>query len=145
MAGGSRILINDQGITISTGGKIVFQAGQHVFQGGQRVKAEIPPLPIVNEIKTFTNKWDFYDLFYESDFSNVQYKLINNKNNTFVSGALDEHGRTERINTANNEDYDILIGTDEEWTVFIDDDDLEEGEHICNACGENHDLEDGEI
>lgn len=146
MAGGSRILINDQGITISTGGKIVFQAGQHVFEGGQRVKAEIPPLPIVNEIKTFTNKWDFYDLFYEADFSDVKYKLINNKNNTFVSGTLDEHGRTQRINTSNSDDYDVLIGTDEEWTVFIDDDDLEEIEHVCSACGEDHDLEDeGEI
>ena len=108
MAGGSQILIDDQGITISTGGKIVYQAGQHKFEGGRRVKAEIPPLPIVNEIKTFTNKWDFYDLFYEADFSNVQYKLINNKNNTYVSGQLDEHGRTQRMNTSNNEDHDVI-------------------------------------
>ena len=36
MAGGSRIQIDDQGITISTGGKIVFQAGQHKFEGGQK-------------------------------------------------------------------------------------------------------------
>lgn len=144
MAGGSRILINDQGITISTGGKILYQAGQHKFEGRQQVKAEIPPLPIVNEIKTFTNKWDFYDLFYEADFSNVQYKLINNKNHTFVSGTLDEHGRTQRMTAPNNEDHDILIGTDEEWTVFMDDEDLEEIEHVCNACGEDHDLSDVE-
>ncbi|CAP02953.1 hypothetical protein ABSDF_p20010 (plasmid) [Acinetobacter baumannii SDF] len=144
MAGGSRILINDQGITISTGGKIVFQAGQHVFEGGQRVKAEIPPLPIVNEIKTFTNKWDFYDLFYETDFSDVKYKLINNKNNTFVSGTLDEHGRTQRMNTSNNEDYDILIGTDDDWTVSLDDDGEEDDfEYNCN-CG-SHDDHDHEI
>ena len=38
MAGGSQILIDDQGITISTGGKIVYQAGQHKFEGGRRVK-----------------------------------------------------------------------------------------------------------
>ena len=99
MAGGSRILINDQGITISTGGKILYQAGQHKFEGGQQVKAEIPPLPIVNDIKTFTNKWDFYDLFYSADFSDVKYKLINNKNHTYVSGGLDEHGRTQRMTT----------------------------------------------
>ena len=102
MAGGSQILIDDQGITISTGGKIVYQAGQHKFEGGRRVKADIPPLPNVNEIETFTKKWDFYDLFYGGDFSNVQYKLINNKNNTFVSGVLDQHGRTQRMNTSNN-------------------------------------------
>ncbi len=143
MAGGSRIVINDQGITISTNGKILYQAGQHKFEGGQRVKAEIPLLPIVNEVKTFTNKWDFYDLFYEADFSNVKYKLINNKNNTYISGILDEHGRTQRMNTPSNEDLDILIGTDDEWTVFMDDEDLEDVEHICNSCGENHYPEEG--
>jgi len=47
MAGGSRIVINDQGITISTGGKIVFQAGQHKFEGGARVNTVIPALPDV--------------------------------------------------------------------------------------------------
>ena len=146
MAGGSRILIDDQGITISTGGKIVYQAGQHKFEGGRRVKAEIPPLPIVNEIKTFTNKWDFYDLFYEADFSNVQYKLINNKNNTFVSGGLDQHGRTQRMNTSNNEDHDILIGTDEEWTVSMDDgndDDDDDFQYDC-SCGSHEDHEHGD-
>ena len=46
MAGGSRILINDQGITISTGGKILYQAGQHKFEGGQQVKAEFHLYPL---------------------------------------------------------------------------------------------------
>ena len=45
MAGDSRILINDQGITISTEGKIVYQAGQHKFEGGQQVVSEIYKLP----------------------------------------------------------------------------------------------------
>lgn len=138
MAGGSRILINDQGITITTGGKAVFQAGQHKFEGGQRVKAEIPPLPLGNEIKAFTNKWDFYSLFYEANFSDVKYQLINTKKNTFISGTLDEHGRTQRITTSENENYDILIGEDEEWTVFLDDEDLEEIEHFCDACSEDN-------
>ena len=113
MAGGSRIVINDQGITISTGGKILYQAGQHKFESGQQVKAEIPSLPIVNEIKTFTNEWDCYDLFYEANFSEVKYKLVNNKNYTYVSGELDEHGRTQRMTTSNNENHDLLIGTDD--------------------------------
>lgn len=42
MAGGSQILINNKGITITTHGKVVFQAGQHVFKGGEEVKATIP-------------------------------------------------------------------------------------------------------
>ena len=144
MAGGSRILINDQGITISTGGKILYQAGQHKFEGGQQVKAEIPPLPIVNDIKTFTNKWDFYDLFYSADFSDVKYKLINNKNHTYVSGGLDEHGRTQRMTTYNNENHDLLIGTDDEWTVSIDDEsDDDDFQYDC-SCGSHEDHEHGD-
>lgn len=144
MAGGSRILINDQGITISTGGKVLFQAGQHKFESGQRVKAEIPQLPVASEIKTFTNKWDFYDLFYEANFSDVKYKLINNKNNTFISGTLDEHGRTQRMDTFNNEDHDILIGTDEEWTVSMDDENEDESfEYNCSCDSQDeHEHED---
>ena len=146
MAGGSLILINDQGITISTGGKILYQAGQHKFEGGQQVKAEIPPLPIVNDIKTFTNKWDFYDLFYQSDFSDVKYKLINNKNHTYVSGGLDEHGRTQRMTTSNNENHDLLIGTDDDWTVSMDDEsDDDDFQYDC-SCGSQEDHEhEGEL
>ena len=146
MAGGSRIVINDQGITISTGGKILYQAGQHKFEGGTRVKSKIPSLPIINEIKTFTNKWDFYDLFYETDFSKVKYKLINNKNHTYISGGLDEHGRTQRINTSNNEDHDILAGTDDEWTVSIDDGSEDDYFEYNCSCGlyDDHEHE-GEI
>ena len=141
MAGGSRILSDDQGITISTGGKILYQAGQHKFEGGQQVKAEIPPLPIVNDIKTFTNKWDFYDLFYSADFSDVKYKLINNKNHTYVSGGLVEHGRTQRMTTYNNENHDLLIGTDDEWTVSIDDEsDDDDFQYDC-SCDSQDDHE----
>lgn len=144
MAGGSQILINDQGITISTGGQILYQAGQHVFKEGAKVRSEIPTLPLVNPINPFTNKWDFYDLFYETDFSNVKYKLLNNKNNTYILGTLDEHGRTQRINTYNNQDYDILIGMDEDWTVSIDDaGEVDDLEYHC-SCG-SHDEHDGEI
>ncbi|MDC4755991.1 DUF2345 domain-containing protein [Acinetobacter baumannii] len=72
MAGGTRIVINDKGIRLITGGKFEVKAGQHIFNDGQRVKAELPNLPIVNETNNYTNKWDFYDLFYESNFSNVK-------------------------------------------------------------------------
>ena len=76
-----------------------------------------------------------YDLFYESNFSNVKYKLINNKNNTYISGTLDEHGRTQRIHTPNNEDHDILIGTDEDWTVSMDDGGEDDSFEYTCSCG----------
>lgn len=45
MAGGSQILINAQGITITTPSKISYKAAQHKFGSGQRVTAELPNLP----------------------------------------------------------------------------------------------------
>jgi len=134
MAGGSQIIINDQGIIITTNGKIQYQAGQHKFESGSKVKTEIPIFPMIQEIHSFTNKWDFYDLFYETNFSAVKYKLLNNKKNTYISGILDVHGRTQRINTHNNENYDILIGTDDEWTASMEDKcESEECEYYNNS------------
>ncbi|MBQ0138525.1 MAG: DUF2345 domain-containing protein, partial [Kurthia sp.] len=141
-AGGSQLKINGEGVFTTTGGKFESKAGQHSFVGGARVKTETPTLPIVQDIKIFTNKWDFYDLFYEANFSDVKYKLINNQNNNYISGALDEHGRTQRMNAYNNEDYDILIGTDDEWTVSMDDEsEDQEIEHICNSYHNNEEEE----
>ena len=37
MAGGSQIIISDEGITISTNGKILYKAGQHKFESSERV------------------------------------------------------------------------------------------------------------
>ncbi|WP_081409000.1 type VI secretion system Vgr family protein [Acinetobacter gyllenbergii] len=143
--GPSQLKLNGSGIFPITSGKFEVKAGQHLFEGGQRVKAEIPSLPIVSDIKTFTNKWDFYDLFYEADFSKVQYKLINNINNIYISGTLDEHGRTKRMNTSSNEGYDILIGKDDDWTVSVDDEsEVDDFEYNC-SCGSqgSHEHEDG--
>ena len=143
-AGGSQIKINSSGVCITTGGKFECKAGQHLFEGGATAKAEIPNLPIIQDIKTFTNKWDFYNLFYEADFKDVKYKLINNRNNTYVLGTLDQHGRTQRMSNYNNEGYDILIGTEDKWTVLVDDENLEEIDHICSSCGQDQDEENEE-
>ncbi|WP_353172669.1 hypothetical protein [Acinetobacter rudis] len=45
MAGGSQILIDSQGVTVTTNGKVVFKAGQHVFESGERVLAPENVLP----------------------------------------------------------------------------------------------------
>jgi type VI secretion system secreted protein VgrG len=143
MAGGSQIIISKNGITIKTPNDFKVFARQHQFKTGSRVKAEIPTLPILKEETLFSNKWDFYDLFYQTDFSNVKYKLINNKNNTYVSGTLDQHGRTQRLSSDHNDDYDILIGTEEDWTVSVDDglDDEDAFEYLCRS----HDQHDQEV
>lgn len=81
MAGGSRIVISDQGITISTHGKILYQAGQHLFERGVKLNTELPSLP---------------------DLKNpyvLQY-LVKNKENQAVSNKpyilIDEDGNIQR-------------------------------------------------
>ncbi|WP_445117096.1 DUF2345 domain-containing protein [Acinetobacter sp. WZC-1] len=142
----SEVIINGSGIYLITKGKCTIYAAQYDFGPGEQVAVEMPHLPIVNEIKTFTNKWDFYDLFYEADFSEVKYKLINNKNNTYVSGGLDQHGRTQRMNTANNEDYDMLIGTDDDWSISVDDGSNDDNfEYNCSCGSHEYHEHEGEI
>ena len=41
MAGGSQIIINDHGITIKTGGKIVYKEGQKKFKGCPLKKSDV--------------------------------------------------------------------------------------------------------
>ena len=81
MAGGSRIQIDDQGITISTGGKIVFQAGQHKFEGGQKVNVQLPQMP-------------------DAQNPYVLQYLVKNKENIAVSNMpyilMDEDGNVQR-------------------------------------------------
>ncbi|MDQ9017187.1 DUF2345 domain-containing protein [Acinetobacter rudis] len=45
MAGGSQIVINAQGITITTPGKTEFKAGQHIFQEGEKAIEPVRILP----------------------------------------------------------------------------------------------------
>lgn len=45
MAGGSQIVINGQGVTVTTNGKVIFKAGQHIFEGGERVVMPVTVLP----------------------------------------------------------------------------------------------------
>lgn len=57
MAGGSRIVISDDGITISTGEKIIYQAGQHKFEGGAHVP--IPKVSLPMSETPYSNKIDY--------------------------------------------------------------------------------------
>ena len=44
MAGGSQIIINENGITIITPAKFEAKAGQHLFEGGEHVLSALPKL-----------------------------------------------------------------------------------------------------
>ena len=85
MAGGSRIVISDDGITISTGGKIVYQAGQHKFEGGQKVVSPKISLPMSET--PYSNKID-----YTRD-SNLNHKkeifVLDQNQNSLIKSKVD--------------------------------------------------------
>ena len=116
-AGGSNIVINKQGIHHYTNALFEVKSGQHLLSGPQRENAEIPNLPKIGQ---FSNRWDFYELFYTHNFANVKYKIINKQENSYIQGYLDEYGRTERIDKEENQEYDILIGASEYWSIEND-------------------------
>ncbi len=116
-AGGSQIKINAQGVFTTTGGKFESKAGQHEFTNGEKLSYEIPQLP--NTV-LYSNKLDIYDLFWESDLSQLSYKAFIPDTNAFVSGQIDEHGRTGRISTADPSKVQVLVGSNDEWGLSIE-------------------------
>ena len=116
-AGGSQLKINGSGVFSTTGGKFESKAGQHLFTGGAKTPYEIPQLP---NTPLFSNKLDIYDLFWESDFSQLTYKAFLPDSNSFVAGSIDEHGRTGKINTSDPSKVQILVGSEDDWGISIE-------------------------
>ena len=79
MAGGSQILIDDQGITISTGGKLYIKQGNINLRAEDVLKLKFLLCLSLMKLRLLPINGIFMISFYEADFSNVQYKLINNK------------------------------------------------------------------
>ena len=85
MAGGSRIVISDDGITISTGGKIVYQAGQHKFEGGQKVVSPKISLPMSET--PYSNKIDYT---WDSNLNNKKEIFVLDQNqNSLIKSKVD--------------------------------------------------------
>lgn len=116
-AGGSQLKINGSGVFSTTGGKFESKAGQHLFTGGAKVSYEVPQLP--SNIM-YSNKLDVYDLFWESDFSQLTYKAFIPETNSFVTGQVDEHGRTGKIGTSDPSKVQVLLGSDDDWGISIE-------------------------
>lgn len=109
MAGGSRIVINDQGITISTGGKILYKAGQHKFESGEKVGVKLPLIP----------KPGSYNMTYEVKDKDTQELLpftkyiLTNELGHSLYGETDENGLTKTIYSDKEENYSLHVITDE--------------------------------
>ena len=106
MAGGSQIIINDQGITIKTGGKVIFQAGQHKFESGEKIKTVFPTLPVMID-QPYSAAVTFLDDA-KQPMVNYNYRLIA-ENGIEVSGITDEFGKTQPIQTDQREKVDLYI------------------------------------
>ncbi|GLG82224.1 hypothetical protein [Acinetobacter calcoaceticus] len=99
MACGSRIVINDKGITIITGGKFEVKAGQHIFKSGEQVVSHFPVLPeskgIFNlSVQLIDNQ--------NAPYKNKAYFAISESGRQF-EGMTDENGYTQRIYTQKEE------------------------------------------
>ena len=106
MAGGSRIVISDEGITISTGGKIVYQAGQHKFEGGEKVVSHFPILPTVD-------KGLFNVSVQLTDRENIPYKnkayFAITESGKMYEGTTDSEGYTTPIYTEEQENINFHL------------------------------------
>ena len=115
MTSRSQIIINDQGITITTNGKTVFKAGQHIFEGGQRVVSPVIQLPVLGDINTYNLRY----LMKDQDgniFSNYRYVAFLPNGNS-VEGHTDENGYTEFFETIQSEDVAIHLFKDEKLDI----------------------------
>jgi len=137
-AGGSQLKINANGVFSTTGGKFESKAGQHLFVSGAKVSYEVPQLP---STPTFSNRLDIYDLFWESDFSQLSYKAFVPGTNSFTSGSIDEHGRTGKISTPDPTKVQVLVGSNDEWGLVIDsfdEDDFLADQNVSDSEIENN-------
>ena len=98
MAGGSQIIINDHGITIKTGGKVIFQAGQHKFESGEKIKTVFPTLPVMID-QPYSAAVTFLDDA-KQPMVNYNYRLIA-ESGLEVSGITDEFGKLNRFKLTN--------------------------------------------
>ncbi|MCY1416257.1 hypothetical protein D9M71_317590 [compost metagenome] len=99
MAGGSRIVINDKGITLITSGKFEAKAGQHLFMSGAQAVSHLPLLPESKGIFNLSVQLlDNQNIPYK----NKAYFAISESGKQF-EGMTDEKGYTQRIYTEKEE------------------------------------------
>jgi type VI secretion system secreted protein VgrG len=91
--------------------------------GGANVTYEVPQLP---NKPLYSNRLDVYDLFWQSDFSTLTYKAFIPETNSYISGQLDEHGRTKKMTTADPSKIEVLVGLNDDWGLNVQGYDVED-------------------
>ncbi|MGP9507133.1 DUF2345 domain-containing protein, partial [Psychrobacter sp. AOP7-C1-12] len=119
---GASLTIDESGIKLVCPGEIKIKAVKKSLVGGARANYSLPMMP--ETIPLFSNKLDVYDLFYHSDFSEVDYVAMMD-DGQIVEGTLDEHGRTDRLMSMESKGAEVLVGYLDNWSIEIDTEDEE--------------------
>ena len=115
--GGSKLVMNKDGIFFKTGGYFDVRSGQHVFKSGEMVHAELPKMP---ESGIFSRRFDFGDLFGKDELKQeIKFKFINHSRKTEFIGILDEFGRTQRFfsDSSDNVEIQFISSSDDEGII----------------------------
>ena len=123
-AAGAALEITKGRITLKGPGKVEFRAGMKELAGGGSASASLvlPSSTLVMPEK-FSARLDVHDLFLPQPFNCVRYvaKLDDGR---FVSGILDQHGRTKQLYAAETHEMTVLIGESKsKWDLIVDYDD----------------------
>lgn len=106
MAGGSQIVINNQGITITTNGKNVFKAGQHIFKNGEKVdlvRTFLPDSRSCLEHRCFRA----IDAANNEILQDIPYSILNKRTGLKVYGYTDKDGLTDTIRSPETDQLEL--------------------------------------
>ena len=115
MAGGSQIIINENGITIITPAKFEAKAGQHLFEGGEHVLSALPKLPVLGDKNDYNLRYLLKDKD-QNIISNQKY-IAFLPNGESVEGTTNEHGYTELFKTIQSEYISIHLYNKEQLDI----------------------------
>ncbi|MGP5406468.1 contractile injection system protein, VgrG/Pvc8 family [Psychrobacter celer] len=121
---GASLTIDESGIKLVCPGEIKIKAVKKALVSGVRANYSVPMMP--ETIPLFSNKLDVYDLFYQHNFSDIEFQMLR-PDGQLIEGTLDEHGRTAPVISNKEEEVKVLVGfKDTEWGVEFEPADEEE-------------------
>ena len=121
---GASLTIDESGVKLVAPGVIKVQAVKKALVSGARANYTLPMMP--ETIPLFSNKLDVYDLFYQHDFSDIEFQMLR-PDGQLIEGLLDAHGRTAPVISDKEEEVEILVGfKDTNWGIKFEPDEDEE-------------------
>jgi type VI secretion system secreted protein VgrG len=107
MAGGSQIIIDKNGITLITPGKMEAKAGQHLFKSGAKVDIIRTILP---DIRVKTEHRNFQAIHSETNeiLKEIPYSILNKRTGQKIYGHTDDEGMTKTIKSAETDELEVM-------------------------------------